>query len=62
MKAMRKLDLQRLVAEEDGATSLEWALLLAAIALPSWLLIRVALATLVAYYQMAVTLLGMPMP
>lgn len=62
MKIMPHRDLQELAGDENGATTLEWTLLLAAIALPSWLIIRIVLATLVAYYQMSVTLLGLPTP
>lgn len=59
---MPRRDLQESLHDEEGATTLEWTLLLAAIALPSWVIIRIALATLVAYYQMSVTLLGLPTP
>lgn len=59
---MPRRDLQESLRDEEGATTLEWTLLLAAIALPSWVIIRIALATLVAYYQMSVTLLGLPTP
>lgn len=45
-----------------GATTLEWAMLLAAIALPAYGMIRLGLATLVAHYQMAATLNGLPFP
>lgn len=41
---------------------LEWTLLLAAIALPSYWTIKLALATLIGYYQMMTTLNAMPFP
>lgn len=54
--------LSRLHQCRQGATTLEWVLLLAAIALPSYLIIEMALATLLAYYQMTVTINGLPFP
>lgn len=48
--------------DQTGATTLEWALLLAAIALPSWFIIRTALATLVGHYRMMATLNALPFP
>lgn len=47
---------------ESGATTLEWALLLAAIALPSYFILSVALAMLVDYYRMMTTLNALPFP
>ena len=41
---------------------LEWTLLLAAIALPSYWTIKLALATLIGYYQMMTTLNALPFP
>jgi Flp pilus assembly pilin Flp len=55
--ALRQLD-----ADEAGVTSLEWTLLLAAIALPSYFIMRLALQTLVAHYGMLTTLNGLPLP
>ena len=49
-------------SDEGGATSLEWVLVLAAIALPSYFIILAALDALIAYYQMANTLLALPLP
>jgi Flp pilus assembly pilin Flp len=48
--------------DQTGATTLEWALLLAAIALPSWFIIRTALATLVGHYRMMAALNALPFP
>jgi len=48
--------------DQQGATTLEWALLLAAIALPSWFIIRMALATLVGHYRMMAALNALPFP
>ncbi len=45
-----------------AATTLEWALLLAAIALPSYFIIRIAFDALVGYYRMMTTLNSMPFP
>jgi Flp pilus assembly pilin Flp len=48
--------------DQSGATTLEWALLLGVIGLPSYALIRVALEALVGYYQMVVMLNSLPFP
>lgn len=53
---------KRLAGDNSGATTLEWALLLGAIALPSYFIIRMALETLVEYYRMMTTLNGLPFP
>ncbi|MHC4993541.1 MAG: hypothetical protein ACYTGQ_00660 [Planctomycetota bacterium] len=42
--------------------TLEWAMLLAVVALPSYLIIRLALAALVGHYQMMTTLNALPFP
>lgn len=47
---------------QEGATTLEWALLLAAIGLPSYWLIQLALNVLVGHYQMMTTLNALPFP
>ena len=41
---------------------LEWTLLLAAIALPSYLIILLGLKVLFAHYQLVTTLNGLPFP
>lgn len=56
------LCLLRVHREQRGATTLEWALLLAAIALPSYAIIRLALAALIGHYQMITMLNGLPFP
>jgi len=56
----------RLLAEYHGntrgATTLEWALLLAAVALPSYVIFMLLLETLVAHYRMMVMLNHLPFP
>lgn len=47
---------------QDGATSLEWALLIAGIALLSYPIINLALATLIGHYRMITTLNALPFP
>lgn len=47
---------------ERGATTLEWLLLVAAIALPSYAIIRLGLELLYAHYQLITTLNGLPFP
>ena len=54
--------LRRLADGQDGGTTLEWALLLAAIAIPSYYIIIVALETLVGHYRMMTVLNGLPFP
>ena len=53
---------QSLARCQSGATTLEWALLLAAIALPSYIILRIALATLVDYYRMMTLINALPFP
>ncbi len=53
---------RRLAVEQDGATTLEWALLLAAIAIPSYFIITMALETLLGHYRMMTTLNALPFP
>ena len=66
MKALRSIikshlaRLGRLVRDESGATTLEWSLLLAAIALPGYYVIRLALETLVLHYQMMTMINSLP--
>lgn len=47
---------------DQGATSLEWALLAAAIVLPAWFVIDAALDILVDHYRMMTTLNALPFP
>ena len=51
-----------LLRDESGATTLEWALLLAAIGLPSYFIFQLALATLVGHYQLITTINALPFP
>ena len=53
---------RRPVTDETGATALEWTLLLAAIALPSYAIILLALQALGGYYRMVITLNALPLP
>lgn len=55
-------DLNRFHRDRRGATMLEWALLLGAIGLPSYFIIRVTLNTLIAHYQMMTMINSMPIP
>lgn len=54
--------LRKLHADEGGGTALEWTLLLAAIALPSYFIIRVSLDLLVEHYRMIALLNSLPFP
>ena len=54
--------LRRLTHDQQGATTLEWALLLGVIAFPSYYIIQAALSALVAHYQMVTTLNALPFP
>jgi len=48
--------------DESGATTLEWALLIAAIAIPSAWIMNFALNLLVMHYRMLTTLNSLPFP
>lgn len=52
--------LRRLYRDDRGATMLEWCLLLAAIAVPSLVLINYGLALLSAHHGLVTTLNQMP--
>ena len=54
--------LRQLVRDQHGGTTLEWALLLGTIAIPSYYIIQAALSALVAHYQMITPLNGLPFP
>lgn len=51
-----------LASDDSGATTLETALLLAAIGIPSFFIIQACLGLLVDHYRMTVTLLALPLP
>ncbi len=53
---------QSLLSDQTAATTLEWALLLAAIALPSYFAIKLSLQLLTDHYRMMTTLNGIPFP
>lgn len=40
----------------------EWVLLLGAVAIPSYFIIQIGLATLFAHYQLVTTINGLPLP
>jgi len=48
--------------DETAATTLEWGLLLAAVVLPSYFLIKLIIDTLVGYYQMMTMINSLPFP
>lgn len=50
------------LADETGGTSLEWALLLAAIALPLYVALRLCLGIITAHFGMVSTVNGLPFP
>jgi Flp pilus assembly pilin Flp len=58
----RMRQLLKLARDQRGATTLEWALLLGVIAIPSYYIIQAALSALVAHYQMVTTLNALPFP
>ncbi len=47
---------------DRGATMLEWTLLLAAIALPSFFIIQIGLRAVFGHYQLITTINGLPFP
>ena len=48
--------------DDRGATMLEWCLLLAAVVLPAWVIIRIGLNTLAGHYGLVTTMNQMPFP
>lgn len=61
MKTIQTLVPKRL-RDDRGATMLEWCLLLAAVALPTWVMIRIGLSTLAGHYGLVTTINQMPFP
>jgi hypothetical protein len=53
---------RRLRRDESGATTLEWALLLAVVAIPSYWIFKTCLNMLVDYYHMMSMLNSLPFP
>lgn len=53
---------RRLWADERGGTTLEWCLVLAAVVIPSWYVIQLAITSLVGHYQMMTFLNSLPFP
>ncbi|NQU75959.1 MAG: hypothetical protein HQ546_06590 [Planctomycetes bacterium] len=53
---------RRLCAEERGQTTIEWALIVAVVALPMLVVFRICLNLLVAKYRMITFLNSMPFP
>lgn len=51
-----------LLTDEQGTTSLEYVLLIGAIAIPSIYLFDLTVSALVAYYQMMTSLNALPFP
>mgnify|MGYP006268133435 FL=1 len=60
--ARLRATLRRLHRDENGATTLEYALLIAVIAIPSATIVFLLLDVLVAYYEMHATLNALPFP
>lgn len=54
--------LPKRLRDDQGATMLEWSLLLAAIVLPALVIIREGLATLAGHYGLVTTMNQMPFP
>ncbi len=48
--------------DDRGATMIEWCLLLAAVVLPAWVIIRFGLYTLAGHYGLVTTMNQMPFP
>ena len=50
------------LADDQGTTTLEWALLLAGVGLPSMYIFTLLLQLLVAHYQLTTTINSLPLP
>ena len=61
-KTTWKQQLARIVRDEQGASTLEWVLLLAVVGIPTLLLIMYVLLTLAAHYGLVTTMNQMPFP
>ena len=61
IKTIQSLVPERL-RDDRGATMLEWCLLLAAVVIPAWVIIRIGLATLAGHYGLVTTINQMPFP
>ncbi len=61
-KTSQKNDANADIDFEIGATTLEWALLLASVALPAFVLIRLALLLLTDHYRMMTIINSLPFP
>ena len=53
---------RRLRRDQQGATTLEWTMLLAVIGIPSYWIFKTLLATLLAHFHMMSTLNSLPFP
>ena len=62
LKPALQSKIARFFRDERGATMLEWCLLLAAIAIPVWVMIRYGLAILAGHYGLVSTMNQMPFP
>ena len=58
----RESAIRRLLRDTGGSTMLEWCLLLAAIALPSYWIISTGLNVLVEHYRLMTMLNSLPFP
>ncbi len=58
----RFADLMGIVSDDAGQATIEWALVLAFIALPMYFIFKVCLNLLVAHYQMVTFLETLPFP
>lgn len=54
--------LPKRLQDDRGATMLEWCLLLAAVVLPAWVIIRMGLNLLAGHYGLVTTINQMPFP
>ena len=52
--------IKRLISDNDGAASVEYALLLAVFGLPMIFIFRILINALVAYFEMASTIISLP--
>lgn len=60
-RALRRA-MRRLFHDDQGTTSLEWALLLGAVALPSMVILTMCLGIIVDYYRMMTQISSLPLP
>ena len=62
LKRISARQVPKRLLEDQGATTLEWCLLLGMVVIPAWVIIRYGLLSLAGHYGLVTTLNQMPFP